>query len=155
MRPLVAALAGGYFRTADSLLHNGADTNVRGRYGRNPLHAAAYFGNFEVVRILIEWNPADINAKDEGGWTPLFWASSGDNFDDGSVVRLLLEHGADINAESESGWTPLHWASIRGALKVVRLLVEHGADVEAKDNEGKTALQEAAHRGNNEVVEIL
>jgi hypothetical protein len=155
MRPLVAALAGEHFRTADFLRHNGANVDVRDRYGRYPLHAAAYSGNFEVVRILIEYDPANVDAKSWGGSTPLLSASAGHHFKDGSVLRLLLEHGADINVQSQSGRTPLHWASTYGALEVVRVLLEHGADVEAKENSGKTALQEAADMGRDEVVKLL
>jgi ankyrin repeat protein len=155
VRPLVAALEGEHFQTADLLCHNGADLDVRGIVGRNPLHGAAYSGNLEVVRILIEYNPAYINARDEDGQTPLDWASRGHNFKDGSVVRLLLEHGAVINVQDQSGWTPLHTALYYGALEVVPLLLEHGADVEAKTNNGKTALQVAADRGYDEVVKFL
>jgi hypothetical protein len=154
VRPLVAALAGEHFQTADLLRHNGADP-IRRRNEKNPLHAAACSGNFEVVRKLIEYDPPVINARDGGGWTPLFWATQGHRFKDGSVFRLLLEHGADINVQSQTGRTPLHWASFNGRLEVVRLLLEHGADVEAKNNDGKTALQEAADRRRNEVVELL
>ena len=155
VRPLVAALAGEHFQTADLLRHNGADVDVRGQYGAYPLHAAAYSGNLEVVRKLIKYDPAYIDARDEYGWTPLLMASEGRNSKDGSVVRLLLEHGADINAQTQSGRTPLHEASYCGALEVVRLLLERGADVEAKDEDGETALQEAAERGHDEVVELL
>jgi hypothetical protein len=155
VRPLVAALAGEHFQTANLLHHNGADLDVRGPYGTNPLHGAAYSGNLEVVRILIEYDPAYINARDEDGQTPLLWASEGRNSKDGSVVRLLLEHGADVNAQSQDGWSPLHRASSYGALEVVRLLLEHGADVEAKKDDGKTALQLAAEKGHDKVVELL
>jgi hypothetical protein len=155
VRPLIAALAGEHFQTADLLRHNGADPDIRGRDGRKPLLAAAYSGNFEVVRILIKYDPADISARSENRSTPLHWASTGHHFNDGSVLRLLLEHGADINALDKRGWTPLFVASINGALEVVRLLLEHGADVEAKDNNGKTALQKAADQGHDEVVELL
>ena len=158
VRPLVAALAGGHFQTADILLHNGADPDVRDYSGKNPLHAAADSGNFEVVRTLIESraNPAYINARDGGlGWTPLHWAADGRYFKDGSLLRILLEHGADINAQTHGGWTPLHRASNYGALEVVCLLLEHGADVETKTNSGKTALQFAANLGRREIVELL
>jgi ankyrin repeat protein len=155
VRPLVAALAGEHFQTADLLRHNGADPDVRGRERRNPLHAAAYSGNFEVVRILIEYDPAYINARDGTGWTPLHWASKGHNFKDGSVLRLLLEHGADINAQNQAGRTPLYRASYMGALEVVCLLLEHGADAGVKSNDGETALQEAARYRHDKVVELL
>ena len=154
VRPLVAAWAGKHFLTADSDLshHNGADPDpdVRGQSGRNTLHAAAFSGNFE---ILIEYNPAYVNARDGRGWTPLLMALGGRNFKDGSALRLLLEHGPDINGRTENGWTPLHWASFKGTLEVVRLLLD-GADVEVK-KDSKTALQVAADGGLEEVVELL
>ena len=156
VRPIVAALSGEHFQTADLLRHNGADLNARGDYGRNPLHGAADSGNLEVVRKLIEYDPAFINAREgAGGETPFHWASEGQNPRDGSVVRLLLEHGADINVQNNGGRTPLHTASWNGALEVVRVLLEHGADVEVKSEYGWTALQEAADEGHDEVVELL
>ena len=155
VRPLVAALAGEHFRTADLLRHNGADANIQGRHGKSPLNAAARSGNSEVVRILLEYNLTDINSKDDYGWTPLLLASGGHNFKDGSTLRLLLEHGADINVKDGNGLTPLQWASFNGALGAVRLLLEYGADVEAANNLGKTALQEAIQEGHDEVVKFL
>ena len=156
VRPVVAALAGKHFQTADLLLHNCADPHVQGRFGRTPLHAAADSGNLEVVRKLIEYNPADINARNAFGTTPLHWTSDGRHFKDGSVLRLLLENGADIDAQDHDGRTPLHWASDVGALEVVRVLLEHGADdVEVKGNDGMTALQEAAERRHDAVVELI
>jgi hypothetical protein len=155
VRPLVAALAGEHFQTADLLRHNGADLNVRGHLWRNPLHTAAVSGNFEVVRKLIEYDPACIEARDEYGQTPLLLVSYGRNSKDDSVFRILLEHGADINAKRQDGQTPLHEASHNGALEVVRLLLEHGADVEAKGYDCKTALQFAAEKGHDKVVEFL
>ena len=139
-RSLTAALAGKYFETADLLRHNGADLHVRGYTGTFPLHAAAFSGEFEVVQKLIEYE-ADIDARDEEGWTPLYWASSGLYLKDGSILRLLLERGADVNAPTKGGSTPLHRASGNGAVEVVRLLLDHGADIEAVDSDGKTALQ--------------
>jgi ankyrin repeat protein len=104
------------------------------------LHSAAYFYNFEVVQKLIEYD-AHIDARDERGWTPLYWASPGHNFKYDSVPRLLLDRGADVNSRANDGFTPLHRASAYGAPEVVRLLLEHGADVEAVNVDGKTALQ--------------
>jgi len=140
MRPVIAALAGEHFQTADLLRHNGANPYVQDRK-IIPLHSAAYYENFEVVQKLIEYD-ADIDARDQRGWTPLYYASGGHFFKDDSVLRLLLERGADVNARADGdGFTPLHRASADGAPEVVRLLLEHGADVEAVNVDGKSALQ--------------
>ena len=155
VRPLVAALARGHFQAADLLRHSGADLHARGEDGTHPLHAAAYSGNLEVIRKIIDYDPTYINVREEAGNTPLHWASLGDHFNGGSVLRLLLDHGVDINMQNRSGWTPLHLASHYRALEVVRLLLEHGADVEVKDNDGQTALQVALLEGYVDVVELL
>ena len=155
VRPLVAALAGEHFRTADLLRHNGADLDILGVNGRNPLHAAARSRNFEMIRILIEYNPAFINARTKFGSTPLHLALEGHNVKDDSVIRLLLDHGADTNVQNQLGWTPLQFATRDGALEVVRLLLEHGADVEVTNNSGKTALQVAGGTRCAEIVELL
>ena len=154
MRPILAALAGEYFQMADLLRHNGADPHVRGYNGKTPLHFAANRENLEHVKKLIGYD-ADINSKDEYGYTPLHLVSTGYYFKDDTVFRLLLEHSADVNARTKEGLTPLHVASAWGALEVVRLLIKHGADLEAKKNDGETALQDAAMRRHNEIVELL
>ena len=100
------------------------------------------------------YNPAYVNAVDLNGETPLYRGSGSDIFKDGSVLRLLLEHGADINAQNRDGRTPLYRASYLGRLEVVRLLLEHGADVE-KEKDGNTALQVAAGKGHDEIVKLL
>jgi hypothetical protein len=154
LRPLMAALAGMHFQTADLLHHNGADPNVLGLAKRTPLHSAVYFTNLEVAQKLIEYG-ANIDVRDENGDTPLYLASGGVRLKDLTVVRLLLEHGADMNARTNHRSTPLHRASSWGAVEVVRILLEHGADVEAEDDKGKTPLRVAtAQRQTRQQYEI-
>jgi ankyrin len=142
IRPIVAALAGKYFRTAELLHQNGADLRIHGNSMRTPLHSAAYYGDLEVVQKLIEYD-VDINALDADGVTPLYIASGGVYLKDRSVLRFLLEHGADVNARTKCGLTPLYHAAGYGILpaEVVRVLLEHGANVKAESNFGRTALQ--------------
>ncbi len=159
VRPLVAALAGEHFQTADLLHHHGANQDVKsGDYSvMYPLHAAAYSGNFEVARKLIEYDPACVHAQEYSeASTPLIMASNGRGLKHPSVILLLLEHGARINAPKMNGWTSLHMASRYGTLEVVRLLLEHGADVEAKGREGETAFHiTAMYAGKGEVLKLL
>jgi Ankyrin repeats (3 copies) len=71
------------------------------------LHRAALNGREAAVRLLLE-KEADVDARDEHGWTVLYW-SAWDGHE--ATVRLLLEKGADIDARDEHGRTALHWAN--------------------------------------------
>ena len=154
-KPLVAALAGRHFQTAELLRQNGADPHFRGNGMRTPLHSAAYYGDLEVVQKLIEYD-ADVSAKNDRGCTPLYIASEGNNLKDRAVLRLLLEHGADVNARAADGSTPLHYALIFSrSPEVVRILLEHGADVKAMDDHRRTALRVAEVHQRHKFMKLL
>ena len=156
-RPLVAALAGKHFQTADLLRHHGADPHLRGNKMGTLLHSAAYYGDLQVVQKLVKYD-VDVDAKDEEGRTPLYNASEGIYHRDCSVHRLLLEQGADVNVRAKDGWTPLHNASYHGArLEIIRLLLERCADINARVENGSTPLHLASLlvNGRLEVVRPL
>ncbi|UNQ73406.1 ankyrin repeat domain-containing protein [Infirmifilum sp. NZ] len=115
------------------------------------LHFAAGIGDLEKIRMLLE-RGADINARDNIGWTPLHFAAIAGKLD---VARLLIEKGADVNARGVFGDTPLHYAAMNGHLDVVKLLVDSGADVDARDEYGRTPWDLARERGHVEVVRLL
>jgi ankyrin repeat protein len=76
--------------------------------GRIPLHCAADEGPLELIEILLgEW-PDSISFVDDGGLTPLHWASSRPP----GVVRNLADRwpGA-LSSASNNGWLPLHCAA--------------------------------------------
>jgi ankyrin repeat protein len=169
--PLVAALAGRHFQTAKLLHHNGAHVNVRGNGGEITLCSAAWYGDLEMVQVLLNLK-VDANDRGINNWTPIHRASQGPEptlshmsykntqlLPD--VARLLLEHGADVNARIERGLvkdegkTPLHMAADHGRVEVARVLLEHDANVGAEDNKGSTPLHEAAVYGRVEVVRVL
>ncbi|MGO9568404.1 MAG: ankyrin repeat domain-containing protein [Desulfomonilaceae bacterium] len=67
---------------------------------------------------------ADVNAKDNHGWTALMEAAKTGHLD---VVKLLLDEGADVNAKDNYGWTALKIAEEDGHKEIVELLKAHGA----------------------------
>jgi hypothetical protein len=82
-----------------ALIDVGADVNCVDDRRESPLHLVARLNAFRGVAIslaqlLIE-NGADVNARREGGYTPLHYAASGC---DVALVKLLLAHGADFEA---------------------------------------------------------
>jgi len=78
------------------------------------LHRAAGENRADVARFLIARGDG-IDARDEQGETPLWYAVLSENYD---FARLLIEHGADVDAEADEGITLLqeqaNWGMVAG-----------------------------------------
>jgi ankyrin repeat protein len=87
------------------------------------LHKAAEHGdNTRAIEALLH-RGAHVNARQEGGWTPLHIAAAEGRTE---ICGLLLDRGADVNAEDEDGNTPLYLAAKDGHTETAALLREHG-----------------------------
>eukprot|EP00919_Chromeraceae_sp_WS-2016_P076936 GHVR01182052.1.p1 GENE.GHVR01182052.1~~GHVR01182052.1.p1 ORF type:complete len:116 (+),score=15.91 GHVR01182052.1:30-377(+) len=94
--------------------------------GKTPLTCALEeFGHTDIARLLID-KGADVNSRENDGYTPLIWASNRGHTD---IARLLIDKGADVNSKDKDGTTPLISASEFGHTEIVRFLIEKGADV--------------------------
>ena len=72
-------------------LAQGVDPNNKDRYGDGTaLHLAAQLGFFEIVKLLLAHN-VDVNAKDDFGNMPLYYAAE-KNFV--TIGKLLMSNGA-------------------------------------------------------------
>jgi ankyrin repeat protein len=88
------------------------------------------------VKIALD-KGADINYKDNIGWTALLHATFYGYKD---IVELLLKNGADINIKNNGGNTALIIASKFNHKNIIKLLLKNGADVNIKNKYGNTAL---------------
>jgi ankyrin repeat protein len=59
--------------------------------------------------VLLDTGKVDVNAKDNDGQTPLYWAV--ENGRKGIVKLLLDTDEADVDAKDKCGRTPLYWAA--------------------------------------------
>lgn len=130
-----------------SLVHDFSDD------GFTPLGLAAYFGNEDVVRLLL-LKGADPNISSENGYNvyPIHSAVSA-NYD--MVAKMLLEAGAEVNVVQMSGITPLHSAAHNGNIDLLIVLLEAGANVNALTEDGKTPADKASEKGFVEIAKIL
>ena len=129
----------------------GADVNARSAgLGGTPLHWAGFSSNDPaIIRALVSAG-ARVNAGDEDGDAPLFYAAQGGT---PAVIRALVEAGGDVYARSENGWTPLHHAVLyNDSPAVIRALVSAGAEVNAGDEDGDTPLHLAAYDGDDPAI---
>jgi ankyrin repeat protein len=122
----------------------------------NDLMTAAHAGELERVNSLIAAG-ADVNARDESGWSPLMKACYNAELKRGfaGVVQALIAAGADIEAPIGYGVRPLMLAAGYGETAVVEVLLQAGADVLAKNEGGYTALMMVKQKHYVDMVNLL
>jgi ankyrin repeat protein len=110
------------------ILLNRAEVDVRGRFGKTPMHLAAKSNRPGMVELLLD-HKADVNAQDISHNCPLYIAAL---YGCADVAMLLLNHGAKVDAKNKSDETSLFIASSSGWREVAEVLLTHKADVNAR-----------------------
>ena len=106
-------------------------------------------GKTDVLRYVASFG-ADVNHRDNHGYSALYWASKQGNLD---VVKCLLQRKAtDVNLTDTDGWSPLRMASKEGHIDIVKFLIQNGANINQRSNLGFLPIDCAA---NEETKNIL
>lgn len=112
---------------------------------------AAKSGDEEIVKLLIDNEDVNVNAKDDYGYTALCYAAVKGHSD---IVDLLVENDANVNARNSCGGTALVQAVYFGHLQIAKNLINLGADVNVNIH-GQSLLSYAEKKGHDELVEHL
>ena len=116
-----------------------------------PLHIAAYFGQLEIAKLLID-HGASVDGLDDRLGTPLHFAAKKGRTE---VVKLLIQSAANVNAVDDLLQSPCMNAAEYGFLEPIQALVEGGADLVLQDWTLQTALYLAAYSNHLDVFVFL
>ena len=139
---------GGHPDIARAIVDAGAEV---GPWGLLFYTAEAEEANPEMVQVLVEAG-AEIDAKDNAGWTPLLVAASRGNE---GMMRALIAAGADFHAEYEGMVKLLDHAIQREDIEMVRVLLNAGVDANATDDSGDPLLYRAILEDNPDIMRVL
>lgn len=151
---LLRAARCGSFKQLVDLVNAGAEvqsTTLRGQTALM-LSAASHTENtIKVLQFLIE-TMADVNARDELGWTALHYACRNSQT---KSAELLIEHKAAVDATAADGKTAAMLAAVDGCDSLVMDLLGHKAFVDEADEHGWTLLTYACEEGHVGLVKFL
>ncbi|XP_014836910.1 PREDICTED: ankyrin repeat and SAM domain-containing protein 6 isoform X1 [Poecilia mexicana] len=104
---------------------------------RPDVFSALKLGNSQLVKDILEEDPAQVNSSNQDGASPLMMAAVSGQLE---VVQLMVEKKADIDKQdSVHGWTALMQATYHGNKDIVKYLLSQGADVNLRAKNGYTA----------------
>ena len=121
-----------------NLLRYKMNLNATNEKGLTPLLYAIECNNERAVRVLLEYNDVNMEAKlpDDFADYPYINKNEGDSFNIG-------------------GATPLMFAIFKNNPRIVKQLIDKGADVKARDNEGTSVFLYACGFGNGNIIRML
>ena len=121
--------------------------------GLTALHFAAYKGNIELSKFLIE-NGASVTAVTDLGKNVIHLSAEGNQ--PSAMIYFLYKEKFDVYTGDENGSSALHWACYSGAEESVNFLIGLNAFLDVQDKEKLTPLHLATlYNREKTVIKLL
>jgi len=146
------AIDSGYVDQVKGLLQQAPDLlNTKDNDALTPLNRAAYKGQTDIVRLLLEMG-ADATIGDNENSQPIHNAAVAGHVD---VLAILLESGVDIDSRDANGNTALTFSLIYSQFEAANWLIDRGADLTISNNNNVSPLIHASLRGQLDIVKKI
>ncbi|KAK3514428.1 hypothetical protein QTP70_018242 [Hemibagrus guttatus] len=150
--PLMDACENNHMETVEYLLKAGACTSHKDIRGSTCLHMVTRGGHIGILQHFLSAASVDVNCKDDGGWTPITWATENLHTEQ---AKLLIARGADIHMRDKEENICLHWAAFAGCTDIAQLLLENRSDLHAMNIHGDTPLHVAVRQNQLDCVMLF
>ena len=138
-------------KAVEALLNANADRTATEIFGQTPLHLATRWKCYESADLL-RW-AADIDAKDDDGKPPLYYAISQQDL---TMVKLLCKDRPSLRDSQDRMHSALQWAVQQSALDVLAFLLSISSEsVNKLDKYGCGMIHEAAEKESLEILILL
>ncbi|XP_062573887.1 serine/threonine-protein phosphatase 6 regulatory ankyrin repeat subunit B-like [Saccostrea cucullata] len=125
---------------------------IKDRIGNNVLHAAAWGGNIDLFKFLVE-KGFDINVSSNDGKTVLHLCCMNGELE---MCKHLTENNSHLLCiKDRIGNNVLHAAAWGGNIDLFKFLMEKGFDINVSSNDGKTVLHQCCVNGKIDMCEYL
>ena len=129
-----------------------SQVHARNKWNNTPLHSAAFYGNDDVIQVLVR-HGANVHSVGELGGGPIRAAAQ---LGHTQCIHELIKCGADVYMQDDNLDNSLHVATIFNSAACVKILVQnYGVSPNIKTKSGHTALHIAAEEGNLETIKLL
>ena len=151
--PLHIAAVNGHHALCSLLIQNGAELNVKDRWGSTPLREAKKCCHRKVVELLLKSGAVDDSASsvDVLGLELMHYAAKGDL----NKVKDKIIAGAPATFKDYDQRTPLHLACTEGHAQVADFLLVNGASHAERDRMERTPVEDAVKNGHRSVLRVL
>ncbi|XP_017307615.1 histone-lysine N-methyltransferase EHMT1a [Ictalurus punctatus] len=150
--PLMDACENNHIETVEYFLKAGASASHKDIRGSTCLHMVARGGHIGILQHLLSTASVDVNCKDDGGWTPITWATENLHTEQ---AKLLIARGADIHMRDKEENICLHWAAFAGCADIAQLLLENRSDLHTMNIHGDTPLHVAVRQNQMDCVMLF
>lgn len=141
---LASVCQAGSVEAAQFLLDRGADPAIAGGEGATLLHHTLTHRvpNLEIIKVILSTKP-DVNAVDDEGMTPLFYARERE------VARMLLDAGADpkhVDNKGRKAWeSAMSSPGLRDFIRNYK--EERAAEARLAEEQRNAAIAASMHEG--------